>query len=222
MILAEVPQQEWDNIAEFRVDAVWLMGVWERSLDGLAIARSSPSLMAEFRKAPSGSHRPRHCGLSLLCPPLCGGRGARRGPGLYVSLEPRSWHFFSVQEARIEEAADPSLSHRRLSERLEFVNAAISDQREKQPAILEDVRSDEFPVLDDPIVQRPGRAHGSRESESAELELVRAGRCPCAAPSVAVDPHAYSAVGRKMHRILRLVVRHQSRVITPLKLYELP
>ena len=34
-----------------RVDAVWLMGVWQRSPAGLAIARGNPQLMASFRQA---------------------------------------------------------------------------------------------------------------------------------------------------------------------------
>lgn len=49
--LANVPKQDWDAVAKLNVDAVWFMGVWERSPAGLAIARNNPSLMAEFRKA---------------------------------------------------------------------------------------------------------------------------------------------------------------------------
>ncbi len=37
--LDEVPDAHWDAIAGLPVDAVWLMGVWERSPVGLAIAR---------------------------------------------------------------------------------------------------------------------------------------------------------------------------------------
>ena len=46
-----VPKQEWDAIARLRVDAVWFMGVWERSPAGLAIARANPSLMTDCRRA---------------------------------------------------------------------------------------------------------------------------------------------------------------------------
>jgi glycosidase len=49
--LKNVPKQEWDAIAQLGVDAVWFMGVWERSPAGLAIARTNPSLMADFRRA---------------------------------------------------------------------------------------------------------------------------------------------------------------------------
>ena len=42
--LADVPASEWDALAALPVDAVWLMGVWERSPAGLEIALADPSL----------------------------------------------------------------------------------------------------------------------------------------------------------------------------------
>ncbi|HXZ04876.1 MAG TPA: hypothetical protein VEH81_08585, partial [Ktedonobacteraceae bacterium] len=36
--LGTVPTEEWDAIAALGVDAVWLMGVWERSPAGIRIA----------------------------------------------------------------------------------------------------------------------------------------------------------------------------------------
>jgi hypothetical protein len=45
---------DWDPIAALGVDAVWLMGVWERSPAGLAIARSDPGLDAAMRAALPG------------------------------------------------------------------------------------------------------------------------------------------------------------------------
>jgi glycosidase len=42
--LGEVPDAAWDAIAGLPVDAVWLMGVWERSPAGLEIARADPAL----------------------------------------------------------------------------------------------------------------------------------------------------------------------------------
>ena len=39
LALDEVPGAEWDALAALPVDAVWLMGVWQRSPAGLAIAR---------------------------------------------------------------------------------------------------------------------------------------------------------------------------------------
>ena len=42
--LADVPAREWDALAALPVDAVWLMGVWERSPAGLEIALAEPSL----------------------------------------------------------------------------------------------------------------------------------------------------------------------------------
>ena len=49
--LGSVPTAEWDAIAEFGFDAVWLMGVWERSPLGIAIANRNEGLLDSFRKA---------------------------------------------------------------------------------------------------------------------------------------------------------------------------
>jgi glycosidase len=44
--LADVPAEEWDHIARRGFDAVWLMGVWERSPMGAAIARANEAMAA--------------------------------------------------------------------------------------------------------------------------------------------------------------------------------
>jgi hypothetical protein len=49
--LASVPNAEWDAIAALGADAVWLMGVWERSPAGLAVALANAGLQLEFRRA---------------------------------------------------------------------------------------------------------------------------------------------------------------------------
>ncbi|MFT4125363.1 MAG: alpha-amylase family glycosyl hydrolase [Gordonia sp. (in: high G+C Gram-positive bacteria)] len=46
--LADVPGQIWDTLAPGPVDAVWLMGVWQRSPAGIAIALAHPGLVATF------------------------------------------------------------------------------------------------------------------------------------------------------------------------------
>jgi glycosidase len=48
--LATVPEPEWDAIAVLGFDAVWLMGVWERSPAGLAIALANDRLVESFRR----------------------------------------------------------------------------------------------------------------------------------------------------------------------------
>ena len=48
--LASVPASEWDSIANYGFDAVWLMGVWERSPAGIAIANRNNNLQDEFRR----------------------------------------------------------------------------------------------------------------------------------------------------------------------------
>lgn len=49
--LGDVPEAEWELPARLRMDAVWLMGVWERSPAGIAIALENQSLLDDFRRA---------------------------------------------------------------------------------------------------------------------------------------------------------------------------
>lgn len=49
--LGSVPPTEWDAIGGRGFDAVWLMGVWERSPAGIAIANRNPGLLADFQRA---------------------------------------------------------------------------------------------------------------------------------------------------------------------------
>jgi Alpha amylase, catalytic domain len=51
LTLADVPPAAWDAITPAGIDAVWLMGVWERSPAGLALANANPGLQASFRDA---------------------------------------------------------------------------------------------------------------------------------------------------------------------------
>ncbi len=51
LTLADVPDDVWDDVARPGIDAVWLMGVWERSPVGAAIARSEPSMVESQRAA---------------------------------------------------------------------------------------------------------------------------------------------------------------------------
>ena len=49
--LGTVPAGEWDAIASLGFDAVWFMGVWERSPAGIEISMRTPGLLADFRRA---------------------------------------------------------------------------------------------------------------------------------------------------------------------------
>jgi hypothetical protein len=49
--LADVQPSDWESVCLDGVDAIWLMGVWERSPAGLAIAKANDDLMASFREA---------------------------------------------------------------------------------------------------------------------------------------------------------------------------
>jgi hypothetical protein len=48
--LSTVPPHEWDALAPPGVDAIWFMGVWERSPAGIRVAQKNEGLMAEFRR----------------------------------------------------------------------------------------------------------------------------------------------------------------------------
>jgi hypothetical protein len=48
--LNSVPAKEWDRLAGFGFDAVWLMGVWQRSPAGVRIANQDRGLLEEFRR----------------------------------------------------------------------------------------------------------------------------------------------------------------------------
>ena len=49
--LASVPDSDWDAVTPAGVDAVWLMGVWERSPAGLQLALANTELLQSFRQA---------------------------------------------------------------------------------------------------------------------------------------------------------------------------
>jgi glycosidase len=49
--LSSVPSAEWDAIADCGFDAVWLMGVWERSPASIAISNQNQNLLCDLRRA---------------------------------------------------------------------------------------------------------------------------------------------------------------------------
>ncbi|AEV84883.1 alpha-amylase [Actinoplanes sp. SE50] len=49
--LGDVPDEVWDQVCVPGLDAVWLMGVWERSPAGLEVARTNRELQESFREA---------------------------------------------------------------------------------------------------------------------------------------------------------------------------
>ncbi|HEX8345382.1 MAG TPA: alpha-amylase family glycosyl hydrolase, partial [Actinoplanes sp.] len=49
--LADLPARVWDELAPSGANAVWLMGVWERSPAGLDISHRDPGLQEAFRAA---------------------------------------------------------------------------------------------------------------------------------------------------------------------------
>jgi glycosidase len=54
LTLGTVPDAEWDRLAACGIDLVYLMGVWDRSLAGRAISRTSPELFPVYDQALPG------------------------------------------------------------------------------------------------------------------------------------------------------------------------
>ncbi len=49
--LGTVPVAEWDHLASLGIDAVWFMGVWERSPAGTEISMQNHGLLEDFKRA---------------------------------------------------------------------------------------------------------------------------------------------------------------------------
>jgi hypothetical protein len=49
--LATVPIEEWNAIASYGFDAVWFMGVWERSPAGIEVSMRNKGLLQDFKRA---------------------------------------------------------------------------------------------------------------------------------------------------------------------------
>ena len=49
--LASSPDAYWNQIASLGFDAVWLMGVWERSPEGIRVSMANDGLLTDFRRA---------------------------------------------------------------------------------------------------------------------------------------------------------------------------
>ena len=92
--LADLPARARDELAPVGTDAVWLMGVWERSPAGLAVARQDAALREAFRTALPDLAPDDEVGSSLLRPPVRGrcspGRPDRAGRGAYPTRPPGS------------------------------------------------------------------------------------------------------------------------------------
>ena len=100
--LGNVPEAEWEEIAALQTDAVWFMGVWERSPAGIAIAHANQTLQNDFRRAlpdvrPEDIVGSPYCVRSYQVDPGLGGRKglaqarstlARRGIRLILDFVP--------------------------------------------------------------------------------------------------------------------------------------
>jgi hypothetical protein len=100
--LGSVPVAEWDALAQLGFNAVWFMGVWERSPAGIAIANRNSSLGEDFHRAlpdfrPEDNVGSPYCVRRYLVDQRLGGRKglaiarnelARRGLRLILDFVP--------------------------------------------------------------------------------------------------------------------------------------
>ena len=101
--LADVPDEVWDDVAGAGVDAVWLMGVWERSPAGAAIARdhagdggrrsgprcpTSPTTTSSARRTASATTPSTTTSAARPGWPRPGPRWPTRGVGLILDFVP--------------------------------------------------------------------------------------------------------------------------------------
>ncbi len=76
--LGSVPGATWDDLGALHADAVWLMGVWERSPVGRQIGNTHAGLQVEFRRAlpdftPQDNVGSPYCVRRYAADPLVGG-----------------------------------------------------------------------------------------------------------------------------------------------------
>src|SRR5215203_6147965 len=64
--LGTVPDHVWDDLAAIGMNAVWLMGVWERSSAGRAIALQNANFQQAFEEALPG-YQPEDVAGSPYC-----------------------------------------------------------------------------------------------------------------------------------------------------------
>lgn len=94
--LATVPKEAWNALAELGMDAVWLMGVWERSPLGKKIALEHPGLGDDYRTVLEDLHEE-----DVLGSPYCvhryevdGRLGGRQGSRMPERSLPRGGSFW--------------------------------------------------------------------------------------------------------------------------------
>ena len=73
---------DWDAVTPAGVDAVWLMGVWERSPAGLALANANAELQESYREALPDLQR-----ADVIGSPYC----VRRYAATRASAAPTRW-----------------------------------------------------------------------------------------------------------------------------------
>ena len=186
---SSVPSAEWDAIAGYGFDAVWLMGVWERSRAGIAIANQNEKLLEDFRRAlpdfrPEDNVGSPYCVRRYAVDPQLGGPEglavartelARRGMNLVLDFVPN------------HVAADNAW----VAEHPEYFIRGTRDDLRKDPASFMEVNGTVFACGRDPyfpawpdVLQlnafAPGLRHAALKTVSSIAEQCDGIRCDMA------------------------------------------
>ena len=147
--LGEVPDAEWELPARLRMDAVWLMGVWERSPAGIAIALANQTLQDDFRRALPDVRREDivgspYCVRRYEVDPDLGGR-----KGLAAARRALAKHGMRLMLDFVPNHVAPD--HPWVSEHPEYFVRGTADDLRRDPASFRQVNGSIFACGRDPF-----------------------------------------------------------------------
>ena len=187
--LSSVPSGEWDANAKFGFDAVWLMGVWERSPAGVAIANQNTNLLNDFRRAlpdyrPEDNVGSPYCVRRYVVDPHLGGPA-----GLAIARQELAKRGMKLLLDFVPNHVAPD--HPWVTEHPEYFIRGSSEDAKNNPASFIDVhgnvcacgRDPYFPAWPD-VLQlnafQPGLRHAVVETVSSIVDQCDGVRCDMA------------------------------------------
>ncbi len=147
--LGDIPDAEWEEPSRLRMDAVWLMGVWERSPAGISIALSNQALQDDFRRALPDVSR-----ADIVGSPYCVRRyevdaalGGRKG--LAAARRALAKHGIRLMLDFVPNHVAPD--HPWVSEHPEYFLQGTAEELRRDPASFREVNGNIFACGRDPF-----------------------------------------------------------------------
>ncbi len=146
--LSSVPPAVWDEMAEYGFDSVWLMGVWERSPAGVAIANQNNGLLSDFLRAlpdfrPEDNVGSPYCVKRYVVDPHLGGP-----EGLAIARRELSTRGMNLVLDFVPNHVAPD--HPWVRERTEYFIRGDADDIEKDPSSYLEISGTVFACGRDP------------------------------------------------------------------------